>query len=89
MAAKRRHKLRASVEPSPSADWKKLVEEWVWKLFGLRGIVVLAVILVAGGIWWMWEDVVKRPGITEMVKLANQPPFREVIPNGSRLQSPI
>jgi hypothetical protein len=63
--------------PEVSADLKKLVEKWVKKRFGIPGIVALAVLLVLGGLWWKWDEVVKVPGIAELVKLAS----RERLPN--------
>jgi tetratricopeptide (TPR) repeat protein len=76
----RRRKSQASDEPSPSADWKKLVEEWVRKRFGLAGVVVLAVVFALIAIWWQWDQIVKLPGIAEMVKLASRAPLPRADP---------
>src|SRR5260221_820165 len=75
-----RRKSRASDEPSPSTDWKKLVEEWVWKRWGYVGIVVLATILVLGMIWWQWDHIVKLPVIAAVVKVISREPLPRADP---------
>jgi tetratricopeptide (TPR) repeat protein len=77
----RRHKSRASDQPSPSADWKKLVEEWVWKRFGLTGVGVLAVVFAGVAIWWQWDQIVKLPGIADVVQLARRERLPKADPN--------
>ena len=43
----KRSKPQADDQLSRSADWKELLEEWVWKRFGAgRGVVVLNLILL-------------------------------------------
>jgi hypothetical protein len=76
----KRRKSRASDEQSPSADWKKLIEGWVWKRFGTPGIVVLAMILVGAAILWQWEQIVKLPLIAGIVKLASREPLPRADP---------
>jgi hypothetical protein len=76
----RRRKSRASDEPPPSADLKKIVEEEVRKRWGRAGVVVLALILFGGAIWWIWEDLVKRPGIEQMVTIASREPLPRADP---------
>jgi hypothetical protein len=72
---RKRRKSRSNDEPSPSTDLKKLAEEWVWKRFGRRGIVMLAVGLALTMIWWNWKEIAKLPGIAEMVKVGSQEPL--------------
>ena len=52
----------------------------MWKRFGWRGIVVLATILAMVAIWWQWDQIVTRPGIAEMVKLASREPLPRADP---------
>jgi hypothetical protein len=85
MTSRRRRKSRANdepppSEPPPSADWKKLIEEWVREHFGLTGVVVLAVVFAVVAIWWEWDQIVKLPGISEMVKLASREPLPRADP---------
>src|SRR5260370_42407668 len=76
----RRRKSQASDEPSPPADWKKLVEKWARERFGLTGVVVLAVVFALVAIWWQWDQIVKLPGIAEIVKLASREPLPRADP---------
>jgi hypothetical protein len=77
----KRRKSRASDEQSPSADWKKLLVELVWKHFGWRGSVVLALFMLGGAISWKWDKIVNLPGIAEVVKVAGQKPLPRADPN--------
>jgi tetratricopeptide (TPR) repeat protein len=74
----RHHKFTSRKDSPASADLRKIIEEWVRKRFGVPGIVVLAALLVLGGIWWKWDDVSKVPGIAELVRLFSQ----EKLPHG-------
>ena len=76
----KRRKSQASVEPSASADWKKIVEKWVRKRYGLAGVVALAVVFAAVAIWWRWDQIVKLPGISEVVKLVSRAPLPRADP---------
>jgi hypothetical protein len=71
----RHSKSAAKHKPEASADLKLLVEEWVKKRFGIPGIVALTVLLALGGMWWKWDEVVKVPGVADLVKFATKEPL--------------
>lgn len=47
----------------PSADLKKLIEQWVSNHLGVKGTIALAMLLALGAIWWNWEKIRKLPGV--------------------------
>ena len=52
LATQKRSKPQADDQLSRSADWKELLQEWVWKRFGRRGVVVITLILLGWVIVW-------------------------------------
>lgn len=76
----KRRKSRASAEPPPSADLKKLIEGWVWKHFGFTGVVVLAVVIGVVAIWWQWDQIVKLPVIAQVAKFVSREPLPRADP---------
>jgi tetratricopeptide (TPR) repeat protein len=59
-------------EPKPNL--LALVEEWVRTRFGLRGIVVLAVLLALGFVWWNWEEIKNKHWISSIVEWSEERP---------------
>jgi hypothetical protein len=54
--------------PVPSTDeppdpWKAFLR-WVWKRFGLPGLVI---VLACGVVWSQWDSISKLPGVESLV----------------------
>ena len=54
--------------PSPTPDIWKSFQAWVWKRFGLLGLIFLACL----AIWWQWDHVRKLPGVEPLVSLVSE-----------------
>src|SRR5438876_751236 len=63
VSARRGTRATSNSPAVDSPDLRKLIQDWVWKRFGLVGLVVLAGV----GLWWQWDHIIKLPGIEPLV----------------------
>ena len=60
-----------------SPDLWKLIKNWVWRRFGLTGLLVLSCL----GIWWQWDHIRKLPGIESLVATLAEKPLPKAVPS--------
>ena len=59
---------QAAGSPEEKApDLSESFKQWVYRTFGIPGLVVLALLLFAGGVWWKWPDIRKRPFVGRII----------------------
>lgn len=59
-------KATSPVQPAQEPpDLWKLIQGWVWKRFGMVGVVVMAVL---GILWSQWDHVKRLPGVESMIE---------------------
>ena len=63
--------------PEPPDPWK-VIQGWVWKRFGVVGLVILAAI---GLLWTQWDHVKQLPWIESLVARINEKPLPEAEPD--------
>jgi tetratricopeptide (TPR) repeat protein len=54
----------------------KLVRRWLYSRFGLKGIVLLAILGGAFTVWWQWDAIVQRPFVRQALEWLS----REAVP---------
>ena len=63
-----------------SADLRQIIESWIRRRFGRRGLVVLSCVFFALGIWWKWNDVKELPGVEPLVGYLTEKSVPKAVP---------
>jgi hypothetical protein len=58
-----------------------LLRQWFYQRFGLRGLLILAVVSASFFLWWNWEKVRALPGVSAILSQLSRQSLPEADPN--------
>lgn len=61
-------------------DLRAVVEDWVRKRYGRLGILFLAAVTTLGLLWWQWDEIKAKPGISAIIDWLEERPVPQAAP---------